>query len=84
MPSQTYRTAAPAGRHATRFNKGKHLEPVRVTMSADKASVTVDQYTRGLPPTRIAIGGGIVDFDQRFGAGAKCGPFQAQDPSYGK
>ncbi|MGF6307151.1 hypothetical protein ABIB82_007423 [Bradyrhizobium sp. i1.8.4] len=67
----------------TELNKGKDLEPVHVTMSADKTSVTVDQYTRGLPPTRIPVGGGTVDFDHRFGVGAKCGPFQAQDPNYG-
>ena len=68
----------------TELNKGKGLEPVHVTMSADKTSVTVNQYTRGLPPTRIPVAGGEVDFDQRFGLGAKCGPFQAQDPNYGK
>lgn len=67
----------------TEFNKGKDLEPVHVTMSADKKFVTVDQYTRGLPPTRIPVGGGTVDFDHRFGLDAKCGPFQAQDPNYG-
>ena len=67
----------------TEMNKGKDLEPVRVTMSADKAFVTVDQYTRGLPPTRIPVAGGKVDFDQRFGVGATCGPFRAQDPNYG-
>lgn len=67
----------------TDANKGKPLEPVRVTLSADKKSITVDQYTRGLPPTRIPVKGGTVDFDQRFGTGAKCGPFQAQDPDYG-
>lgn len=67
----------------TALNKGKDLEPVHVTMSADKKFVTVDQYTRGLPPTRIPVGGGTVDFDQRFGLDAKCGPFQAQDPNYG-
>jgi hypothetical protein len=33
----------------TELNKGKVLEPVHVTMSADKKFVTVDQYTRGLP-----------------------------------
>lgn len=66
----------------TDANKGKSLEPVRVTLSADKKTVTVDQYTRGLPPTRIPVKGGTVDFDQRFGQGAKCGPFQAQDPDY--
>ena len=59
-------------------NKGKPLEPVRVTLSADKKTVTVDQYTRKLPPTRIPVTGGTVDFDKRFGTNAKCGPFQHQ------
>ena len=67
----------------TDANKGKMLEPVRVTLSADKKTVIVDQYTRGLPPTRIPVTGGTVDFDQRFGTAAKCGPFQSQDPDYG-
>ena len=67
----------------TDANKGKLLEPVRVTLSADKKTVIVDQYTRGLPPTRIPVGGGTVDFDRRFGTAAKCGPFRAQDPDYG-
>jgi hypothetical protein len=62
-------------------NKGKPLEPVRVTMNADKKSVTIDQYTRKLPPTRIPIEGGTVDFDKRFGTGVKCGPFQSQSPN---
>jgi hypothetical protein len=65
-------------------NKGKPLEPVKVSMTSDGKTVVVDQYTRGLPPTRIPVGGGIVDFDQRFGTQAKCGPFQAQDPNYGQ
>jgi hypothetical protein len=64
-------------------NKGKPLEPVKVSMTADGKTVIVNQYTRGLPPTRIPVGGGTVDFDQRFGTGAKCGPFQAQDPKFG-
>lgn len=67
----------------TDANKGKTLEPVRVTLSADKETVIVDQYTRGLPPTRIPVAGGTVDFDQRFGTAAKCGPFQGQDIDYG-
>lgn len=66
----------------TSINKGKPLEPVKVSMTADGKTVIVNQYTRGLPPTRIPVGGGTVDFDQRFGTGAKCGPFQAQDPNY--
>ena len=63
----------------TAANKGKPLEPVRVSLSADKKSLIVDQYTRRLPATRIPVAGGTVDFDNRFGTGAKCGPFQAQE-----
>jgi len=64
-------------------NKGKPLEPVKVSMTADGKTVVVDQYSRGLPPTRIPVSGGTVDFDQRFGTQAKCGPFRAQDPNFG-
>ncbi|WP_246799355.1 hypothetical protein [Bradyrhizobium sp. CCBAU 51753] len=67
----------------TDVNKGKPLEPVRVTLSTDEKTVTVDQYLRGLPPTRIPVAGGTVDFDQRFAKHAKCGPFQSQDPNFG-
>jgi hypothetical protein len=62
----------------TEANKGKMLEPVRVSLSADKKTVIVDQYTRKLPPTRVPVAGGTVDFDKRFGTAAKCGPFQPQ------
>jgi hypothetical protein len=69
----------------TGANKGKPLEPVKVSMTADgKTVVIVNQYTRGLPPTRIPVGGGTVDFDHRFATNAKCGPFQHQDPNYGQ
>jgi hypothetical protein len=34
-------------------NKGKPLEPVKVSMTADGKTIIVNQYTRGLPPTRI-------------------------------
>jgi hypothetical protein len=54
-------------------SKGKPLEPVRISISPDKKTLIVDQYTRGLPPTRIPVTGGTVDFDQRFGTRAKCG-----------
>ena len=57
----------------TDAGKGKMLEPVHVQYSNDKKSVIVTQYTRG--PTTIAVGGATVDFDQRFGTQAKCGPF---------
>ena len=66
----------------TPYNKGKPLEPVKVSMTFDGKTIIVNQYTRGLPPTRIPVSGGTVDFDQRFGSGAKCGPFQAQDPNF--
>jgi hypothetical protein len=59
--------------------KGKSLEPVKVSLSADKKTLIVNQYTRKLPATKIPVGGGTVDFDQRFGTGAKCGAFRAQD-----
>ena len=59
----------------TSAEKGKVMEPVRVSMSADGKTVTVDQYTRGLPPTAVPVAGGTVDFDQHFGTKAKCGPF---------
>ena len=31
-------------------NKGKPLEPVKVSMTADAQTIIVNQYTRGLPP----------------------------------
>jgi hypothetical protein len=55
--------------------KGKSLEPARISLTPDGKSVGVDQYTRGLPPTKIPVAGGTVDFDHRFGTKAKCGPF---------
>jgi hypothetical protein len=63
----------------TSAEKGKVMEPVRVSMSADGKTVTVNQYTRGLPPTAIPVAGGTVDFDQRFGTKAKCGPFNQRN-----
>jgi hypothetical protein len=59
--------------------KGKPLERVRVSISRDKKFVIVDQYSRGLPPTRIPIEGGTVDFDQRFGTQAKCRAFNTRE-----
>jgi len=59
----------------TSAGKGKPLEPVKVSMTGDGKTVIVDQYTRGLKPTHIPVAGGTVDFDQRFGTGAKCDAF---------
>jgi hypothetical protein len=57
----------------TNLMKGKVLESVRVSLTWDGKTVIVDQYTRKLPPTRVPVGGGTVDFDQRFGTAGKCG-----------
>jgi hypothetical protein len=62
----------------TDAGKGKDLEPVRVSLSGDKKFVIVDQYTRKLPATRIPVGGGTVNFDNRFGTNAKCGAFNQE------
>ena len=59
--------------------KGKHLEPVHIGVSPDKKFLIVDQYTRGLPPTKIPMAGGTVNFDNRFGTNAKCTPYATQD-----
>jgi hypothetical protein len=58
---------------------GKPLERVKVSISGDKTFVIVDQYSRGLPPTRIPIESGTVDFDQRFGTQAKCSAFNVRE-----
>jgi hypothetical protein len=58
------------------LGKGKPLDPVRVSMSADGKFVIVDQYIRRLPPTRVPVSGGVVSFDERFGFEAACGPFE--------
>jgi len=56
------------------YGKGKPLEPVLIGINAAKTMLIVDQYTRGLPPTAITLGGGgsPVEFDKRFGTNAIC------------
>jgi hypothetical protein len=63
----------------TGAGKGKMLEPVRLSISPDKKTLIVNQYTRGLPPTHIPVAGGTVDFDQRFGKRAKCEELNTQE-----
>jgi hypothetical protein len=63
----------------TAASKGKPLEPVRISITSDKKALVVDQYTRGLTPTRIPVAGGVVDFDRRFGTEAKCGPLNSHE-----
>ena len=59
--------------------KGKVLEWVRVSLVDKGETLVVDQFTRGLPPTRIPVAGGTVDFDNRFGTKAQCAAFN-EDP----
>ena len=63
----------------TGIGKGKVLEWVRVSLADSGKTLLVDQFTRGLPPTHIPIGGGTVDFDNRFGGNANCAAFN-EDP----
>lgn len=64
--------------------KGKSLEPVRVSVAPDKKALIVDQYTRGtpanrIPPTRVPIGGGVVQFDAKWASHVKCDELLKQD-----
>jgi hypothetical protein len=67
------------------LNKGKSLEAVLVRYAEDNRALILYQFSRGLPLTVIPMGGGVVNFDNRFGSDAKCGPFEgpwdAQSPS---
>ena len=58
------------------LNKGKSLEAVLVRYAQDKRALILYQFTRGLPLTEIPMGGGVVNFDNRFGSDAKCGPYE--------
>jgi hypothetical protein len=58
------------------LNKGKSLEAVLVRYAQDKRALILYQFTRGLPLTVIPMGGGVVNFDNRFGSDAKCGPYE--------
>jgi hypothetical protein len=63
------------------LNKGKSLEAVLVRYAQDKRALILYQFTRGLPLTAIPMGGGVVNFDNRFASGAKCGPYEGRwDP----
>jgi hypothetical protein len=62
-------------------NKGKSIEPVKVSVSADRKGIVVDQFTRGLPKTTVPVAGGVVDFDHRFAEQATCVAFNT-DPEY--
>jgi hypothetical protein len=56
--------------------KGKVIEPVRLRSTRDNKAITVEQFTRkGIKPATIPMAGGKLDFDQRFGTGARCERF---------
>jgi hypothetical protein len=59
-------------------NKGKSIEPVKVSVTTDKKGIVVDQFTRGLPKTTVPVAGGVVDFDHRFAEQATCVAFGAE------
>jgi hypothetical protein len=61
----------------TKAERGKLLIPVKVSSTADKKAITVDQDLSGVKPATIPIKGGKVDFDKRFGAGATCGAYNS-------
>lgn len=58
------------------LKKGKSLEAVLVRYAEDKRALVLYQFSRGLPLTVIPMGGGVVNFDNRFGSDARCGPFE--------
>jgi hypothetical protein len=62
----------------TEAGKGKILESVRIGYTADRKAVIIDQFTRKLPPTRVPISGGTINFDNRFATNAKCSPFNEE------
>lgn len=67
-----------------KIGKGKPLEPVKVWKDDEAKVLIVDQYTRGLPPTRVPLDGGVVNFDNRFGDGARCKPYgDTREDEYG-
>ncbi|MGC2775100.1 MAG: hypothetical protein WA418_05605 [Bradyrhizobium sp.] len=61
----------------TKAERGKLVVPVRVSSTADRKAILVDQDLAGGKPTIIPIGGGKVDFSLRFGRGANCGAYNS-------
>ena len=61
----------------SKIGKGKSLEAIRASAAADKSALVVERHERGAPTVKIPGGGGTVDFDRRWGLGAKCGRFGA-------
>lgn len=62
----------------TQAEKGKSLEPARISLTANKKSVVVEQINRKLPPTTVPVTGGKVSFDKRFAENMLCEPFNGE------
>ncbi len=62
----------------TQANKGKSLEPARISLAANKKGVVIEQTGRKLPPTTVPIAGGKVSFDRRFAENMTCEPFNGE------
>ena len=61
----------------TEAEKGKVIEAVRLRSTRDNKAIVLEQFTRkGLKPATIPMAGGTLDFDARFGTGAKCEAFK--------
>lgn len=58
-----------------KLGKGKSMEPVKVWRDDKAKAIVVTRYSRGMAPTRVALNGGVVDFDDRFAEGARCKPY---------
>lgn len=62
----------------TGAQKGKVIEPVRLRSTKDNKAIVMQQFIRkGLRPATIAMAGGKLDLDPRFGTKAQCEPFRA-------
>jgi hypothetical protein len=62
----------------TQADKGKSLEPARISLTADRKGVVVEQLSRKLPSTTVPVAGGKVSFDRRFAENMVCEPFNGE------
>jgi hypothetical protein len=62
----------------TQADKGKSLEPARISLAANKKSVVIEQLNRKLPSATVPVAGGKVSFDRRFAENMTCEPFNGE------
>ena len=60
-------------RDLTLANKGKDMVPVTLIATPNRQAILLDRMD-GWPPTAIPVKGGIVAFDPKWTADAKCKP----------